>query len=41
MKGMKVDAFVNPTNRRSHVRHGVTLVDAMIDDVQGDAYGMP
>ena len=39
MKGMKADAFMDPTNRSSGVRHGVTLVDAMIDDVQGDAYG--
>ena len=41
MKDMTTDAFMNPTNRRSHVRHGVMLVDAMIDDVQGDAYRMP
>ena len=41
MKGIRADAFVNPTNRRSHVRHEVTLVDAMIDDVQGDTYRMP
>ena len=41
MKGMKADAFVNPTNRRSHVHHEVILADAMIDDVQGDTYRMP
>ena len=39
MKGMKADAFMDPMNRRFYVRHEVMLVDAMIDDVQGDAYG--
>ena len=36
---MKTDAFMDLTNRRFHVRHEVMLVDAMRDDVQGDAYG--
>ena len=39
MKGMTTDAFMDPTNRRFRVCHEVMLVDAMIDDVQGDAYG--